>query len=198
MPDVFKKPYPVHHPVGIFTSFCPNPDGVVFQSQEKDEIILLFLRRHFITNLPWILISSFFIALPLLFILFPSVLYDPFFSSFSHLSILFLIICYYLVVITYIFIKFITWFYNISLVTNKRVVDIDFSNLVYHNVSATKVQQIEDVTYLQVGFIHSLFNYGDMFIQTAGESENFDFLAIPNPAKAEEIILSLIGKKREF
>lgn len=178
------------HPVGLFTSFCINPQGVSFHDQDPNEQILLFLRKHFATNIPWLFFSFMLLTLPFLF---------PFVSVFLPLpssitsSIFLYILFYYLLVLTYIFIKFITWFYTVSMVTNKRVVDIDYSDLVYHNVAATKLTQLEDVDYTQLGFLRSLFNYGDVFVQTAGEKPNFDFLAVPQPARVARIVVELIG-----
>lgn len=207
MPDVFvpestnqpaasyAPPHPPHaHP---FATFCRNPDGVHFQNQEEDENILLFLRKHFITNVPWIFIAFFLSLIPFIFF---SSAFRSFINTVFSLSdglIFILIAFYYLIVFNYILINFITWFYNVSLVTNKRIVDIDFSDLVYHDVAVTRLTLVEDVNYTQVGFIRTLFNYGDAFVQTAGEQRHFDFLAVPSPSKAVDIIQTLIGRRRE-
>ena len=50
------------------------------------------------------------------------------------------------------------------------------------------MEKIEDVTYKQSGFIRSLFNYGDVHVQTAGEEENIEYDRVPRPAKVAEII----------
>ncbi len=87
-----------------------------------------------------------------------------------------------------------TWSYNIFIVTPKRVIDIDYSNTVIHNVAETKMTHIQDVNYTQVGFISSLFNFGDVFVQTAGYEVNFEALSVPQPRHASKIIAELIGK----
>src|SRR6185369_728656 len=43
------------HGMNLFATYATHPKGITFANQEPDEIILLFLRRHFITNVPWIL-----------------------------------------------------------------------------------------------------------------------------------------------
>ena len=155
----------------------------------------LFLRRHFITNIPWIFISLVLsLVPPLLFIL--NIKIPILFFSVPENFLIVFIVFYYLVVFIYAFISFITWYYNISLVTQKRVVDIDFSDIVYHDVAMTKLNLIEDVNYTQTGFIRSFFNYGDVFVQTAGEKLHFDFLAVPNPANAVNITENLIGGRK--
>lgn len=181
--------------IHALSSFCQNPVGVSFQNQEEDEEVLLFLRRHFITNVPWIFISLILSLIPpVLFIL--NINIPIFFFNIPGNFLTVSVIFYYLVVFIYAFISFITWYYNISLVTQKRVVDIDFSDIVYHDVAMTKLNLIEDVNYTQTGFIRSFFNYGDVFVQTAGEKLHFDFLAVPSPSNAVNIIENLIGGRK--
>lgn len=205
MPDIFVKENKHDHVNDLslvkenhihpLSSFCINPIGVSFENQEEDEKVLLFLRRHFITNLPWLFITLILsIVPPVIFIL--NVKVPGLFFNIPENILTVLIIFYYLIVFSYAFINFITWYYNISLVTQKRVVDIDFSDVVYHDVAMTKLNLVEDVNYNQIGFIRSFFNYGDVFVQTAGEKPNFDFLAVPQPAKAVDIIENLIGGPR--
>jgi len=183
--------------VSHLASFFERPDGVSFKNQKGDEKILLFLRKHFITNLGWLFIVFVLVFLPPLISISSSR-----FSVFAIFDLppsftIVLVIFYYLIVFNYFFINFITWFYNISLVTQKRIIDIDFSNLVYHNVAATKLSLVEDVNYTQVGFIRTLFDYGDAVVQTAGEELHFDFLAVPKPGKVVDIVQNLIGRRRE-
>src|SRR5580698_8588703 len=40
--------------IGLFTTFCKYPRGVSFAEQQDGETVILFLRRDFITNVPWI------------------------------------------------------------------------------------------------------------------------------------------------
>lgn len=181
--------------VHALSSFCQNPLGFSFQNQEKDEKILLLLRRHLITNISWLIPSLLLLLLPLIFGLFAPLerlFFTPFLLPKNYLTVLF--IFYYLFVFNYMFISFISWFYNIGIVTQKRVVDIDYSDIVHRYISYTKLSLIEDVTYRQTGFIRSLFNFGDVFVQTAGTHPNFEFLSVPQPAKATHIIQELIGK----
>lgn len=184
---------------GPFATFSENPGNISFQTQEHDEHILLFLRRHIITNLPWILTSLILMLFPLLFLIINMLL--PFANLFPGFSLstnywVLITLSYYLAVLAFIFAKFIDWFYNISIVTDKRIVDIDYSNLISHDIAMTKVDLVEDVRYTQMGFVQSLFNYGDVFVQTAGKHENFDFLKTPKPVRTTTIIESLIGKDK--
>ncbi|HSA83285.1 MAG TPA: hypothetical protein VLF20_00180, partial [Patescibacteria group bacterium] len=83
--------------IGLFAAFAKQPKGVIFVNQEPDEAILLFLRRHFITNIPWIIASLILCAIP------PVILSFLSFLSFrlpEGLSIV-LLGLYYLIVMSY-------------------------------------------------------------------------------------------------
>lgn len=196
MPDLFipKKTdnqiSPHSHP---FASFCSHPN-VSFRNQEPDEKILLLLRAHFITNILWIITALILAFIPIgIGVL--GIDIRSFLSFFPERYFLVLTIFYYLLILTYALVNFITWYYNVFLVTQRRIVDIDFSDIVYHNVALTKLSLVEDVHYTQIGFIASLFNFGDLFVQTAGELKNFEALKVPRPNDAVNIIENLIGVK---
>jgi hypothetical protein len=53
------------------------------------------------------------------------------------------------------------------------------------------LEQIQDVTAEIHGLPENIFDYGDVFIQTAGETERFVFHNIPGPTKVTKLILDL-------
>ncbi len=179
-----------------FSSFCQNPKGVHFQTQKPHETIILFLRSHFITNLSWILITIVLIVLPLIILTFLAgfgldFLSVPPANRFTTIFTLF----YYLLVFSYVFLSFLHWFYNVFIVTSERVVDIDYSDVVVHNIAVAPLSHVQDVNYTQSGFISTFFNYGDLFVQTAGDERNFEAYAIPKPRETTHIIGDLTGLK---
>src|SRR5258706_12966498 len=56
------NPSPIHG----FSTYKEFPEGVTFDTQEDDETILLFLRKDFITNIPWIAGAVLLIIAPFL------------------------------------------------------------------------------------------------------------------------------------
>ena len=179
-----------HHSIGPLVAYCVRPTGFSFVNQEPDEVVLLFLRRHFITNVPW-LVSLILLALVPPLIMFISLLPGFFlFSIPTQLSAI-LTSFYYLILLGYGFGKFVSWFYNIGVVTQKRIVDLDSSNILAHNSAASNFNEIVDVKFTQNGFFQSFFNYGDIHIQTEAIHANFEFLAAPMPTKVTDIISDL-------
>lgn len=176
------------------SSYFEDPSKVKFTNMIDHEILLLFLRRHNITNLPWVLKA---IAMALIPVIFEFLSSFGFYSSgfISPTAKLIVYGFYYFFILSgYVFVNYMTWFYNISLVTNIRIVDIDFSEIVFENVAATKLSQVEDVSYAQIGVFRSVFDYGDVHVQTAGSASNFEFLAVPHPENVIRIINHLLGK----
>jgi len=182
--------------VHLFTSFCKDPDDITFENQDEGEKVLLFTRKDLITNLPWLLAGLFLAIIPI--IIMPAL-------PFLHISLaslpqnfpLILTIFYYLLVTAFLFVNFITWYFNLDIVTEKRILDIEFQGIVYKNVAATKLTLVQDVSYSQVGVIRTVFDYGDVLVQTAGTIDNFTFEAIPRPEDAVHIVEDLIGKRNE-
>lgn len=177
------------HPFATFHIF---PEGIIFENQEKDEVIYLMVRRHLVTNLPWVASSVFFALLPIVVFLiqttgiyiFPEI-------SFSYLLVA--VLFYYLILFGYSLVNLVSWFYNIGIVTQLRIIDIDLNSIQHKHISATILSDIVDVSYSQKGFLQSFFDYGDVRLQTEGFTENFEFFKIPHPAKASDIISDLIA-----
>lgn len=188
------KPYipPLEQQMHLFSSFCLNPKGIHFKNQEPGEKILLFLRRDLITNFMWIIISIALLVIPILSFPFIDLSKPIFIFPIKHIIIF--ILFYYLLVFTYVYVNFITWYFNIGLITNIRVMDVDFSNLIYKNIAATKISLIQDVSFTQGGVSRTFFDYGDVFVQTSGTLENIEFEATPKPENTVHVIEDLIGK----
>jgi hypothetical protein len=181
-----------HNHPHIFASYCEKPVSVNFQQQLENEEILLFLRKHFITNVPWIIRAVIMALVPILIGIINSLgIVDI--NFFPPNYILMFLIFYYFLIFGYFFTNYLTWFYNISLVTTLRIIDIDFSSIVFENVAATKLSQVEDVSYSQIGVIRSIFDYGNVLVQTAAHVDEFEFPAVPHPEKVITVINSVIG-----
>lgn len=182
--------------VHAFSSYFENPSRLNFSNSINEEIMLLFLRKHFLTNTAWILKALAMSLVPIIFEVLGS--YGFYSTDFVDTTGKFIVyfFFYFFIFSGYILVHYMTWFYNIALVTNLRIIDIDFSDIIYEDVSATKISQLEDVNYKQIGIIRSVFDYGDVFVQTAGTNRNFEFFAVPHPENVIRIINNLLGRKR--
>jgi uncharacterized membrane protein YdbT with pleckstrin-like domain len=84
-----------------------------------------------------------------------------------------------------------TYIYRQSrlLITDRSLVQILQKSLFIRKVSRLSMQDVEDVSAEHRGILASIFGYGTLTVQTAGERENFVFTLCPMPQKyADQII----------
>jgi hypothetical protein len=182
----------IKHDVGIFSAFVRDPLGIAIAEQHEDEHILLFIRRDFITNVPWISFGLFFIIAPFFIPVFISPI-KFILDYFSLITIFIISIFYYLIVAGFMFGNFVTWFYDIGIVTEERSIDIDFYNISYVSVATARSQDLKDVRYFQRGIFESLFDYGDVTLVVEASGETLTFEKTPRPAEVVSILSALIG-----
>ena len=170
------------------SSFSLYPDDVDFETKSDQEKIILLLRQHPIINVKWILITLLLLTGPTLLEVFGVFSFLP--TGFP----LVITLAWYLVTSAYAIESFFDWYFNVYFVTTKRVVDVDFFNLINKKVSDAEIDKIQDVSYTTGGVLRTLLNYGDVFIQTAAEVSEFKFEAVPNPEKVSKILDDLTQK----
>lgn len=173
------------HTCSPLSSFSYFPSGVKFVSKDSEEEIVLFLRRHWIVNVRWIVLSVILLFAPGILSSFPILSFLP--DNFQFIAIA----IWYMVVVAYVLESFLDWFFNVCLVTDERVFDVDFVNLIYREITDANLDQIQDVTTRMGGAIRTIFNFGDVIIQTAGEVPRIEFTAVPNPDKVAKILREL-------
>lgn len=167
-------------------------DGISFVNQDPDEKVMLFLRRAMITNLPWVVLATLGLLLPLLF----PFLFNQVASSLTIPTsfIVALMGFYYLLIIGFALYQIVNWFYNISIVSNKKVIDIEYSRITAKDVSTATLDSAEDVTYVQNGFLKTLFNFGNVDILTQSANSKIVFELVPKPA---DVVATVIDLKQE-
>jgi uncharacterized membrane protein YdbT with pleckstrin-like domain len=211
MPDIFvanktsaaepsapKKPrqHTTHHEVSSmlkkhrpnlnpFAAFAIKPP-VHLQVQEDQEEVLLLLRRHLITTIPWVFTALAMIVGPLLLNFVPILTFLPSIHQFLAL------VLWYLLVIAFVIEKFLSWYFNVYIVTDERIIDVDFLNLLYRNISSAKIEHIQDVTVKVTGAIQGIFNFGNVSIQTAGEVPEIQFELVPKPQEVAKFLNEMI------
>lgn len=179
-----------YHPL---SAYIYKPDGLNFVEKEPEEEIYLFLRSHPITNLGWIFMTFVMLIVPA---------FVSIFSFFEALPLNIKILCYmvwYLLVIAFSFEKFLSWYFHVNLVTNERIIEVDFVNFIYKEVSDANIDKIQEVTVQMGGALKTFFNYGDVLVQTASEIPNIEFSSVPNPDKVAQILRELrVIEENEF
>jgi len=165
-----------------------------FRGQDPNEKIVKLLHRHLLVILSGvaIVLISFLLPVALYFILqqfSPSLLAEPYFHLFiffSGIYILFIWLRLFLLIVDYSL--------DVWIITDKRIVDIIQSGLFKREVSECRIDRIQDVTTRVEGLTPTMFDFGDVHIQTAGREKEFIFKQVPDPYGVKDLILDLTHK----
>lgn len=182
----------------VWHSLTALPVGVGFEAQNDDELVILFMRSHPSTNLHWIALILVLFWIPFFWNEFPLIV------GLTGMVKLSLTLFWYMALAFFAYEQFLVWFYSVYIVTNERVIDVNFYGLLYKDVKTAQISRIEDVSYSQRGLLSSFFNYGSVTIETASEqrSDNneegsaaFVFTSVTNPNEVVKVISELIEKE---
>lgn len=184
----------------MFSSYLEHPTHYRFEGQDLNEKILLVLRAHPVTNLSWIFSAVLLFIAPFFI---PGViqLLNWDLSIIPQTFGLAFLIINYLLVLIIVFEGFLHWYFNVYIVTEKNIVDVDFHSLLFKNIDVAPLRNIEDTSSSMGGILNSFFHYGNVFIQTAGATKNIDLHAVPRPHHVADFILDeahkIYGKGRD-
>jgi hypothetical protein len=168
-------------------SYITKPNKIAFELQDRDEKIILILRQHPVTQLKSILLLIFgFFIVPYLLTLSGLIAFLP--SQFQLSFYLFTIILFAGAVLR----CFLLWFFNVYIITDERIIDVDFLSMIYKNISTAKTENIQDVTKKSSGIMATIFDYGTILIQTSASKNEFEFDHVPHPARVAKLLNELI------
>jgi hypothetical protein len=176
--------------VGSLSTFCAFPSGTNFSGQDDDEQVVLIVRQHPVVFLSQFLSIAAFIILA--FIL-PGAVKNLGLSVGMSLAIstgLFIMLM--LGAYTLSFDTFVRWYFGVNIITNKRIIDVDYTNVMSHKFSETRLEHIEDVTHKVEGILGMIFNYGTVYVQTAGSVNEFEFDNVTTPNIVQDTLMDLL------
>lgn len=168
-----------------------------FANASSDEETVFFLRPHWFVLLPLLLAFGVILVLPVAAWFGVRIAAPYFFDNpgYEPLYVLGASI-FFLFSWLFLFQNFIDFFLDIWVVTTHRVIDITQTGMFGRTTAELTLDRVQDVTSDVKGFIRTLFDYGTIYIQTAGERERFVFEDIPHPTHVAKRILELAAKRR--
>jgi len=186
-----KKSFLEHLQENNNSSFMSFPKDLSFYGKEKAENVVLVIRSHWILYVPYVGISFVILLLP---VLMQMVISDLTKSTTFFLAMFLSCLTISITILVYAFIR---WFYNVNIITDKRVIDLDFTSVVSHTLAEARLDKIEDVTHKQLGALGSIFDIGTVYIQTAGATAEIEFDNIPRPREVQDILYDLLESKQK-
>ncbi len=169
-----------------------------FIHQKSFEKIILNVRRHPITFVPTVLFFLLLAFLPLgLHWLVTNAIENPFEDP-GVLAIVTLAgSIYYLSIVIFFYSSFTSFYLDLLIITNDRLLDVDQHGLFARTVSEMNLAQVQDITTEIKGFLPTFFNFGNLIIQNAGTITKFHLVNVRSPNKLRELILQLVDADRK-
>ena len=161
MPDIFVNPpkknlnqkkklrLPPATSSHLWSAFISHPAKIRFDTQDKQEEIILLLRAHPITNFPWVMTVVIMALASFLIFRFLNLSFIP--GNFILISFL----SWYLLTFAFAFSQFLRWFFGVFIITDERVIDIDFPNLLFRSIAQTKIDKIQNAEKNLISLIKS-------------------------------------------
>jgi len=172
-------------------------DEIHFPGQHENEQVILFLRRHwfvfFMRSLSILAAIVIVILLYVFLVTFGQNLHEtPYYNLLlfgESLATLF--------IWNFFFILWLDYYLDAWIVTTERIINIEQRGFFYRDISELKLTKIQDVTSEIIGVIPTLLDFGNICVQTAGETERFTFRQIPNPNYIKNVIVQLQEKEKK-
>lgn len=86
-----------------------------------------------------------------------------------------------------------TYYMDIWVVTNRRIIDIDYHRLFDRTISEVRLNQVQDITTRVQGIFGTVLKYGAVIVQTASAEKEFVIDQIANPDHLRNEISRLLN-----
>lgn len=163
----------------------------------SDEQTVFLLRRHWFVIIPLLIGFGIILVLPFITYAVVNIQNPDFFSIQTNLTLYILGgSLFFLFAWLFLFQNFIDWYLDVWIVTTYRIVNIEQHGLFGRTMSELMLYNVQDVTSDVRGFIPTMFDFGTISIQTAGETKRFDFEHIEHPTLVAKRVLELADIQR--
>jgi membrane protein YdbS with pleckstrin-like domain len=170
----------------------------VLIKKKPDEKIIFQMRSHWITFFGELVLVIILAVLPIAVGIFFSLIWPSLLvGDISRPLLILAASAYYLMIWAFLITKFISYYLDVYLVTTYRVLDVQQNGLFSRTVAELDLARVQDVTSEVKGLLHTIMNFGNVYIQTAGEQEHFDFEDVHRPDEVRKQLLELVEKDRK-
>ncbi|MEY4744341.1 MAG: hypothetical protein RL272_286 [Candidatus Parcubacteria bacterium] len=166
--------------------------------KKPDEKIVFQMRSHWITFLGEIVLVLVLALLPVgLYVVFQGVWPSLLVGTMSKPILVLMTSAFYLMIWVFFITKFIDYYLDVYLVTTDRVLDVSQQGMFARTVAELDLARVQDVTSEVRGVLRSILNFGNVYIQTAGEKERFIFEDVTRPDEIRKRLLELVEADRK-
>ena len=171
-----------------------------FELLDQDEEILFIVHKHWFALLGEIVVFSFAGLAPLLLVVLMNNVPADFLAVVPGNATLLAIALAFLwltFVLPFVFVVWTDHYLDSLILTTRRVIDIEQRGLFSREVSSFRLDRVQDITTEVHGLIPTFLNFGNVHIQTAGETRQFIAKFIPDPHAVKTAIMREQQAKRQ-
>ncbi len=165
------------------------PKDVKFVRKDKDEEVILVVRKHWIAYVTHIALACFVPLVPMIILILASNSSTNFGKTSTYIG---LFVATLIISVNIIVTALVQWYYNVSIITDKRIVSLDMVNVFQHTYTEILWRKIQDVSHDSVGPLSSIFDIGNIYIDTAGEGIDLTLKFVPRPRDVQDVIDNLV------
>ncbi|MFO0955341.1 MAG: PH domain-containing protein [Candidatus Saccharibacteria bacterium] len=89
------------------------------------------------------------------------------------------------------------WRNNKLFITDENIVDMDQIGLFQRTIATLRLSRVQDISVKVKGPMQTIFHYGTVTVQTAGEKELFHFDYVPDPYEVKAYLVGIYEKFAE-
>lgn len=173
-----------------------------YPGQDANEVVQKVIHKHVMAVLPYVGVSVLLFVLGLVAI-FWGAAGDPGIPSTDFAGhttsaipiplvpiglLIILLACFMSGASTYV------WWQNRLFITDENIVDMDQIGLFQRTIATLRLSRVQDISVQVRGPMQTIFQYGTVIVQTAGEKELFHFDYVPNPYEVKATIVEIFEK----
>lgn len=176
-----------------------------YPGQDESEVVQRVIHKHVMAVLPYVGVAILLFVLGLVAIFYgaagdpgiPSTDFAGYTTSAIPIPLIpiglggILLACFMGVASIYV------WWQNRLFITDENIVDMDQVGLFQRTIATLRLSRVQDISVQVKGPMQTVFQYGTVTVQTAGEKELFHFDYVPNPYEVKAIIVNTYEKFAE-
>jgi hypothetical protein len=163
---------------------------------EDNEFVIHTARKHLIVFALKFIVLIIAALVPLAITPFLTMITSiPFDTLMTYFS--FFYVAYLLAMWIWGFMMWTDYYLDITVITNKRIIDMEQKGLFSRETSTMRYEAIQDVTTDIQGVLHTVLNFGNLYIQTAATTKEFVLDDIYDPNLAKEVIVRELSRVLE-
>ncbi len=168
----------------------------LFESQLDNEKIYLVIREHPVLFYLRLSIAGFLFLVGILAHMYIPNLVSTALSESALLVLSLLFYTYYLVILLGLLLVVKFYYLSLQIITDMRMVDVDQSGIFKRKVTEIQIENVEEVTSSAHGLLPTVFNFGNVLVQTSSAQNEFEFENVSHPEQIKKLILDLYEQRK--